>query len=260
MTNQIIKIHVERVFWTEVMRWCVCVKLWIHVIAGDTSGHNNLVGHMNGRQPKFIYWDCRCLLDDLSSPIPMCSLITSEELKQSRLTVDGLTNLCKKIISNAFENVPFGDLKYGLLGSVHAEMLHVSRSITLAYSNTCLVVLIIWLEARIWKKKDKESFDDLHRCLVRSAEQQSKRDFPCMSIQNEIPDGTKMCGSKQGGNCFVLLCVMHTHSGGKMMWKEMKDRTISVNKIKNRLKLYLSFECWVNEPHPRSQVKQSLTA
>ncbi len=32
----------------------------------------------------------------------------------------------KKIISNAFENVPFGDLKYGLLGSVPAEILHVS--------------------------------------------------------------------------------------------------------------------------------------
>jgi hypothetical protein len=40
------------------------------------------------------------------------------------------------------------------------------------------------------------------------------------------------------------------------MWKEMKDRTISLKKIKNCLKLYLAFECWVNEPHPRSQVKQ----
>jgi hypothetical protein len=44
------------------------------------------------------------------------------------------------------------------------------------------------------------------------------------------------------------------------MWKEMKHRTISLKKIKNCLKLYLSFECWVNEPHPRSQVKQSLEA
>jgi hypothetical protein len=26
------------------------------------------------------------------------------------------------------------------------------------------------------------------------------------------------------------------------------------------LKLYLSFKCWVNEPHPRSQVKQSSEA
>ena len=32
----------------------------------------------------------------------------------------------QKNISNAFENVPFGDLKYGLLESVPAEMLHVS--------------------------------------------------------------------------------------------------------------------------------------
>ena len=69
-----------------------------------------------------------------------------------------------------------------------------------------------------------------------------------------------MCRSKQVGNCFVLLCVMHTHSGQKLMCKEMKDRTISLKKIKNCLKLYLSFECWVNEPHPRSQVKQSSKA
>ena len=69
-----------------------------------------------------------------------------------------------------------------------------------------------------------------------------------------------MCGSKQVGNCFVLLYVIHTHSGKKLMWKEMKDRKISLKKIKNCLKLYLSFECWVDEPHPRSQVKQSLEA
>ncbi len=78
--NQIIKTHEDGGFWTEVMGRRVCVKLWIHFIAGDTSGHNNLVGHMNGGWPKFIYQDCRCLFNDLSSPIPMCSLITSEEL------------------------------------------------------------------------------------------------------------------------------------------------------------------------------------
>jgi hypothetical protein len=83
--NQIIKIHEEGGFWTEVMGWRVCVKLWIHFIAGDTSGHNNLVGNMNGGRPKFIYQDCRCLFDDLSSPIPMSSLITSEELKQAHV-------------------------------------------------------------------------------------------------------------------------------------------------------------------------------
>jgi hypothetical protein len=58
----------------------------------------------------------------------------------------------------------------------------------------------------------------------------------------------------------VLLCVMRTHSGQKLTWKKMKDRTISLEKFKNCLKLYLSFECWVNEPHPRTQVHQCLKA
>ncbi len=66
-----------------------------------------------------------------------------------------------------------------------------------------------------------------------------------------------MCGSERVGNCFVLLCVMHTHLGQKLIWKEIKDGTISLKKIENCLKLYLSFECWVNEPHPRLEVKQS---
>jgi hypothetical protein len=49
-----------------------------------------------------------------------------------------------------------------------------------------------------------------------------------MSVQNGMTDGTKICGFEQVGNCFVLLCVMHTHSGQKLMWKEMNDRTLSL--------------------------------
>jgi hypothetical protein len=196
------------------MRWHVCVKLWIHFIAGDTSGNNNLVGHMNGGWPKFIYQDCKCLFDELSSPIPTGSLIPSEELKQAHLTEDGLTNLCKKNISNAFKNVPFVDEIYGLLGSVPAEMLHVSGTGLLKHMFGCPDMLIGGTNS---KKKDKESFDDLHRCLVRDAEQQSERDFPCTFMRNGITDVTKMCGSERVGNCFVSLCVMHTHSGQKLM-------------------------------------------
>ncbi len=135
----------------------------------------------------------------------------------------------QKNISDAFENVPFGDLKYGFLGSVPAEMLHVSGTGLLKHIFGCLDNLIGGTNS---KKKARESFDDLHQCLVRDAEQQSERDFPRMSIRNGITDGTKMCGSKQVGNFFVLLCVMHTHSGQKLMCKKMKDRTISLKKIK----------------------------
>ncbi len=91
------------------------MKLWIHLIAGDTSGHNNIVGNMNGGWPKYIYCDCKFLFEDLSRPTANCHLITSEEIKQARLTNDGLTNLCKKNISNAFENVSFADQVFRLL-------------------------------------------------------------------------------------------------------------------------------------------------
>jgi hypothetical protein len=129
-------------FWTEVMGRCVCVKLWIHLIAGDTSGHNNIVGHMNGGRPKYIFPDCKCLFEDLSSPIANCHLITSEEIKQAGLTNNGLANLYKKNISNAFENVPFADQVFGLLGSVPAEMLHVSGTGLLKHMFGCLDGLI----------------------------------------------------------------------------------------------------------------------
>ncbi len=44
--------------------------------------------------------------------------------------------------SNAFENVPFGDLKYGLLGFVPADMLHVSGTSLLKHMFGCLDNLI----------------------------------------------------------------------------------------------------------------------
>jgi hypothetical protein len=48
----------------------------------------------------------------------------------------------QKNISNTFENVPFGYLKYGLLGSVPAEMLHVSGTGFLKHMFGCLTNLI----------------------------------------------------------------------------------------------------------------------
>jgi hypothetical protein len=68
--------------------------------------------------------------------------LPSYQIKQARLTDNGLTNLCKKNISNAFENVPFADQVYRLLGSVPAEMLHVSGTGLLKHMFGCLDGLI----------------------------------------------------------------------------------------------------------------------
>ncbi len=135
-------------------------------------------------------------------------------------------------------------------------MLHVSGTRLLKYMFGCLEGLISLSRSR---KKDRESFDDLHRCIVivRDAQQQSEQNFPHMSIRNGITNGTKMCGSEQVGHCFVLLCAIHSQLGQSLLANEMRERRISLQKIIYCLKLYLSFEHWVNESHPRSQINRS---
>jgi hypothetical protein len=78
-----------------------------------------------------------------------------------------------------------------------------------------------------------------------------------MSIRNGITNGTKMCGSEQVGNCFVLLCAMHTQLRQSLLATKMRERRISLRKFIYCLKLYLSFERWVNESHPHSQIDRS---
>jgi hypothetical protein len=48
----------------------------------------------------------------------------------------------QKNISNAIENVPFGDLKHGLLGSVPTEMLNVCGTGLLKHMFGCFDKLI----------------------------------------------------------------------------------------------------------------------
>jgi hypothetical protein len=177
-----------------------------------------------------------------------------DELQQARLTDDGLKIFCKKDFISAFDNVPLGDNVYGLIGCTPSEMLHVSGTGLLKYMFECLGMLISLTRST---KRDRETFDDLHRCMVRDAQRQSERDFPRMSIRNGVTDGTKMCGSERVGNCFVLLCVMHTQLGQSLLAKEMGVRRISLRKFTNCLKLYLAFERWVNESHTRSQICKS---
>jgi hypothetical protein len=133
ITKQIIQIQRDGGFWTQVMGKNVCVKVWIHFITGDTSGHNNLVGHMNGSNMTFPYRDCKCELHELSESMPKCKLVTLDEIRNATNIHNGLTALSKKAIKNAFDNVPFRDLTYGLLESVPAEMLHVGGTGILKY-------------------------------------------------------------------------------------------------------------------------------
>ncbi len=65
-----------------------------------------------------------------------------------------------------------------------------------------------------------------------------------------------MCESERVSNCFVLLCAMHTQLGQSLLANKMRERRISLRKFIYCLKLYLLFERWVNESHPRSQINR----
>jgi len=111
-------------------------------------------------------------------------------------------------------------------------MLHVGGTGILKY-------IFEYLDNLIAGDKDKETFDDLHRQLVKDAQCQSKRDFPRMSVRNGITDGTKMCRSERVGNAFILLCLFHTQLGQQLI---ATYRAVSLNSYKECLKLYLSFD------------------
>ena len=63
-----------------------------------------------------------------------------------------------------------------------------------------------------------------------------------------------MCGSERVGNAFILLCLFHTQLGQKLI---ATYRPVSINSYKECLKLYLSFDRWVNNPHTRCKVQNS---
>jgi hypothetical protein len=79
ITDQIENLNKLGGFHTYILGKKVTVKTWIHFIAGDTSGNNNLIGKYNSSNALQPYRDCHCLLEELSNPIPKCALITIEE-------------------------------------------------------------------------------------------------------------------------------------------------------------------------------------
>ncbi len=90
----------------------------------------------------------------------------------------------------------------------------------------------MWLDwIRKNKKKEREQFHDLHRCLIQAAQHKSEHDCPQMSIQNGITNGTKMCGSEPVGNCVILLCVLNTDVGQKLIKPGLRSRYISLKRL-----------------------------
>ncbi len=240
-------------FKTTVLGRRVTIKPWIHFIAGDTSGHNNLVGQYNSSSAMFPYRDCTCVLSQLSDPIAQCKLITVADYTAAK-TQEELHNFSLHDINNAFDSIPFGDLQHGLFGSVPAEMLHVSGNGIMQYQ---LDVINGIISAGPNKRNTMHRLDILHQNIVKWAALQSEQDMPRTSDRNGITDGTKMSASERVGNMFVLLCAMHTDVGKEIFSDGCQMSRISLQQIKDCLKLQLGFEKWVNDTNTIEDVHRA---
>ncbi len=138
------------------------VKKWIHFIAGDTSGHNNLVGKYSFSNALQPYHDCHCLLEELSNLSPKCALITIEEYNFAKQA--GILHAYSlHAFDNAFDKTPFADQVHGIFGCVPAEMLHVTVNGIVKYQ---LEVVKQIIESGSNKTKKLHQLDVLHQNLV----------------------------------------------------------------------------------------------
>ena len=231
----------------------VTIRPWIHFIAGDTSGHNNIVGQFNSSSAAFPYRDCRCTQAQLGNSIATCELTTLEEYNAHKQQ-QTLHHLSLHDIDNAFMSVPFGDVVHGVFGSVPAEMLHVSGNGIMQY---ILGVVNDIIGSGGSKQLHLHRLDTLHQNMVRDALMQSEKDMPRMSDRNGVTDGTKMSVSERVGNIFILLCAMHTMDGKQLFHDGCHMSGIRYEDMKECLKLQLGFEVWVNQSNTICDVEKA---
>jgi len=251
ITNQIQQL--SNGFQTTVMGKFVTVKPWIHFIAGDTSGHNNIAGQYNSSYATFPYRDCKCTCQQLADTTANCTLTKMDDYLKAKQN-NCLNQFSIHDIDNAFIGLPFGDLKHGLFGSLPAEMLHVSGNGIMKYQ---LKIIQKIIGSGNNKQQTLNSLDVLHHNMVRDALTQSEKDIPRMSDRNGVTDGTKMTASERVGNMFILLCVMHTENGKQLFADGCKQSSISFNQMKHCLKLQLSFEKWVHESNTINEIDRA---
>lgn len=248
ITDQILELSSG--FDAVVLGRSVTIKPWIHFIAGDTSGHNNLTGQYNSSQSTYPYRDCSCLLAQMSDPIATCKLITLPDFDHAKQS-NKLADLSLHNIDNAFQDLPFGDLVHGIFGCVPAEMLHVSGNGIMQYQ---LDVVNEIISSGKNKRTTLNKLDVLHQNLVHDKSLQSEQDIPRTSDRNGITDGTKMSASERVGNMFLLLCALHTEQGKEIFADGCSVSRVSLEQMKKCIKLQLGFEKWVNDSNSKEDV------
>ena len=256
ITQQLAQLRDEGYFWTKVMGKIVKVVVWIHMITGDTSGHNELCGKFNSNgNTSAPYRCCLCPHERLSDSIAQCTLITLKEVSNAGERLGGLDKLSLHKIRNAFTGVPISDIVHGIFGICPAETLHVLGNGIIKYQFACNVQLIGVGDS---KKKEKDLYDSLFENVARDAARQSERDYPRICPPRKgFSDGTKMTASDRVGNLFIMLCVSYTQAGRDLLEDGWKRENITQKDYRDCIKLLLGFERWCMQSNPIEKVEHA---
>lgn len=126
-----------------------------------------------------------------------------------------------------------------------SQMLHVSGNGIMQYQLEAVNEII---SSGKNKRKNLHSLDVLHQILVKDTSLQSKQDIPRTLDRNGVTDGTKMSASERVGNIFLLMVALHTNTDG------CNESRVSIEHMKQCIKLQLGFEKWVNDLNSKEDV------
>jgi len=256
ITDQVARLRDQGYFWTSVFGRVVKVHVWIHIVAGDTSGHNECTGKFNSNGNTACPWrDCLCQFGNLSDSIAQCELITLRHVEEAAQSDGGLASLSMHHIDNAFSHTPLSDQTRGIFGITPPETLHVLGGGVLPYIFACITQLIGPNKS---KQAEKDAYDSLHQHLVNDVARQSEKDFPRSTVRNGFGDGTKMSSVEAVGNLHIQLCVSYTQSGIDLLRDGWATHRISQKEYRDTIKLILGFERWINEPIPMEDIEPAI--
>ena len=259
----------------------VVLKFWIHFVVGDTEGHNDLCGHFNAHSNGICpVRNCMCPPLNLSSAmcekceqwieccvcppggeiqmcIP-CEPITLDDVKKCEGDAEKLRQISQRPIDNVFDHLPMGNILRGIFASCPFETLHVFDQGLLKYLCESLNDMIGLKDAN---KQDKDKLDGIFRVMSRYLERNSERDFPRRALRFAWTDGTRLTATERRGNCLVILLVLETKDGRRLIEKNLSKVGSAVRPtiklLKDALREILCYEKWCTQENCVGEVLNS---
>ena len=236
-------------FKMKVLKKEVTIKVWVHIMVGDISGNNSLLGSYNNHNAQSPYRDCSCSKESFIDPDAKCTMIRKADVDQMKKDNDvtALRAASKHNIVNAFDTIQTGNPVDTIYHLTPPETMHAICS--------GIAPRMIQNIGRGFKKKTPAAvMQNLHLLLIRGHPWQSERGASSRpSSRNHIFETTKTQATELMGNLFLIMCALHTTMGKSVCIEADVTEAHRKGKIET-IKMVLSFEKWINRRTLRSDI------